>query len=121
MTKDNKKVNLKDFIVESIKDRKGKDITVLDLRKLEQSIADYFIICHGDSNTQVDAISENIDRQTRSELQEHPIHKEGTENLQWVLLDYGEIVVHVFQEEYRSFYNLEDLWADAKKELIKED
>ena len=121
MTKKSGQISLKDFIVESIKERKGKEITVLDLRKLSQSIADYFIICHGDSNTQVDAISENIDRQTRSELQEHPIHKEGTDNLQWVLLDYGDVVVHVFQEEYRRFYNLEDLWADAEKELISDE
>lgn len=121
MAKKGEQISLKDLIVESIKDRKGKEIVVLDLRKLEQSISDYFIICHGDSNTQVDAISENIDRQTRSELQEHPIHKEGTDNLQWVLLDYGDVVVHVFQDEYRRFYNLEDLWADAKKELISDE
>lgn len=113
-----KQINLKDSIVEAIKDRKGKELIVLDLRKVDQSIADYFIICHGDSTTQVDAISENVDREIRTELQEHPIHKEGMDNLQWVLLDYGDVVVHVFQEDYRKFYNLEDLWADAQKELI---
>ena len=118
MTNSIDKFSLKDFIVESIKERKGKDIIVLDLRELEQSVADYFVICHGDSNTQVDSISDFVERQTRSELQEHPIRKEGTNNLQWVLLDYGDVVVHVFQEEYRLFYNLEDLWADAKKEVI---
>ena len=121
MTDKNKKNSLKDIVVESIKDRKGKDIIVLDLRKLEQSVADYFVICHGDSSTQVDAITENIDRETRTQLQEHPLHKEGTDNMQWVLLDYGDVVVHIFQDEYRGFYNLEDLWADAEKEVIKED
>ena len=120
MTKNTDSVKLKDFVVEAIKEKKGKEIKVLDLRGLDQSIADYFIICHGDSNTQVDAISDFIDRQTRTELQEHVLHKEGTDNLQWVLLDYGELVVHVFQEEFRRFYNLEDLWADAKTELIEE-
>ena len=120
MSNSNEELSLKDLIVESIVDRKGKDLTVLDLREVDQSIADFFIICHGDSTTQVDAIADNVDRQVRSELHEHPIHKEGLGNLQWVLLDYGEVVVHVFQEEYRNFYKLEDLWADAKKELIKE-
>jgi len=120
MTKNTDSVSLKDFVVEAIKEKKGKEIKVLDLRELDQSIADYFIICHGDSNTQVDAISDFIDRQTRTELQEHVLHKEGTDNLQWVLLDYGELVVHVFQEEFRRFYNLEDLWADAKTELIED-
>ena len=112
---------LKDFLVETIKDRKGKEIIVLDLRKLDQSIADYFIICHGTSNTQVNAIAGFIDRQTRTELQEHAYHIEGAENSQWVLMDYGSVIVHIFQEEFRRFYNLEDLWADAKKEIINED
>lgn len=116
----NKDLNLKDSIVEAIKDRKGKDLIVLDLRQVDQSIADYFVICHGESTTQVDSISENVEREIRTELQEHPINKEGADNLQWVLLDYGDVVVHVFQDEYRRFYNLEELWADAAKELIRE-
>lgn len=121
MTKKPTETILKDFIVETIKDKKGKELVVLDLRKLDQSIADYFIICHGDSNTQVNAISGYIDRQTRIDLQEHVIHIEGAENSQWILMDFGSVVVHVFQEEYRRFYNLEDLWADAKNELVTKD
>ncbi len=121
MANNNKQTILKDVVVESIKEKKGKEIIVLDLRKLDQSIADYFVICHGDSNTQVDAISDFIERQVRSELKEHMTHKEGADNLQWVLLDYGWVIVHVFLEEYRRFYNLEDLWADAKIELISEE
>ncbi len=121
MANNNEQTILKDVVVESIKEKKGKEIIVLDLRKLEQSIADYFVICHGDSNTQVDAIADFIEREVRSELQEHMNHKEGADNLQWVLLDYGSVVVHVFLEEYRRFYNLEDLWADAKTELINEE
>lgn len=121
MTKKSDEAILKDFVVESIKEKKGKELIVLDLRKLDQSIADYFIICHGDSNTQVNAISGYIDRQTRTELNEHVFHIEGMENSQWILMDFGSVVVHVFQEEFRRFYNLEDLWADAKKELIIED
>jgi len=116
-----KKIELKDIIVEAIKERKGKDIVVLDLQNLEQSIADYFIVCHGDSSTQVDAIADFIDREVRSKLQEHPINKEGLDNLQWVLFDYADVVVHIFQEEYRKFYKLEELWADAKKDVILEE
>lgn len=121
MTENSDQNKLKDIIVEAILDRKGKELTVLDLKSLDQSIADYFVICHGDSNTQVDAIADSVDRQSRSELQEHALHIEGKENSQWILMDYGSIVVHVFQKEYRDFYNLEALWADAKKEVIIED
>ncbi len=121
MTKKNSETILKDFIVEAIKDRKGKELIVLDLKKLDQSIADYFIICHGDSTTQVNAISGFVDRQTRTEIQEHASHIEGADNSQWILMDYGSVVVHIFQEEYRRFYNLEDLWADAKKDIVSED
>jgi len=121
MANNSDQINLKDFIVEAIKEKKGKEIVILDLRKLDQSIADFFIICHGDSNTQVDSIASFIDRQTRTELQDHVIHTEGAGNSQWILMDFGGVVVHVFQEEHRKFYNLEDLWADAKKEIIIEE
>jgi ribosome-associated protein len=121
MTETTETTNLKNTVVEAIKEKKGKEIIVLGLTELQQSVADFFVICHGDSNTQVDAIASNIERQARTELKEHVIHKEGTENSQWVLLDYGDVVVHVFQEPFRKFYNLEDLWADANTELIKED
>jgi len=113
--------NLKNTVVEAIKEKKGKEIIVLGLTELQQSVADFFVICHGDSNIQVDAIANNIERQARTELKEHVLHKEGSENSQWVLLDYGDVVVHVFQEPFRKFYNLEDLWADANTELIKEE
>ncbi|MDA3890650.1 MAG: ribosome silencing factor [Salinivirgaceae bacterium] len=115
MTENEDQTILKDFIVNAIQDKKGKELIVLDLRDLDQSIADFFIICHGTSNTQVNAIADAVDRETRSELQEHVLHIEGAKNSQWILMDYGSVVVHVFQEEYRHFYNLEDLWADAKK------
>lgn len=121
MTETTETTNLKNTVVEAIKEKKGKEIIVLGLTELQQSVADFFVICHGDSNTQVDAIASNIERQARTELKEHVIHKEGSENSQWVLLDYGDVVVHVFQEPFRKFYNLEDLWADANTELIKED
>lgn len=121
MTETQEQAILKNIVVEAIKEKKGKEIVVLDLNNLQQSIADYFVICHAESNTQVDAIANNVERQARTEIQEHIIHKEGTDNSQWILLDYGNVVVHVFQETFRRFYNLEDLWVDANKELIKDE
>jgi ribosome-associated protein len=118
MAKKKAELNLKDVIIEAIKEKKGQEIVVINLKELKQSIADYFIICHGSSNTQVETIADFIERQTRTEIRERPLHVEGTTNAQWVLLDYSDVIVHIFQESYRRFYNLEDLWADAHKEVI---
>lgn len=112
---------LKDTAVEAILNRKGKEIVVMDLNQVHQSIADYFIICHGNSNTQVMAIADNVEKELREKINERLIHKEGAANSQWILLDYGNVVVHVFQESYRRFYNLEDLWADAGITVINND
>jgi ribosome-associated protein len=121
MTKKKEELSLKDLIIEAIKEKKGQEIVVINLKELKQSIADYFIICHGNSNTQVETIADFIERHTRTEIRERPLHVEGTNNAQWVLLDYSDVIVHVFQEPYRRFYNLEDLWADAHQELIVAD
>lgn len=102
-----------DTIVEGMQENKAKDITVLDLRKISGAICDYFIICSGDSNTQVDGISTSIQKYTRKELKEKPWHIEGKNGSEWILLDYVNVVVHIFQKELRSHYDLEDLWADA--------
>lgn len=119
MAKEKQNLNLKDAIVEAIKQKKGHEIVVIDLTETEQSIADYYVICHGNSSSQVDALADHIERFARVETSEHPIHVEGQQNAQWILMDYGDIVVHIFQEEIRRFYNIEDLWADAKKEIIE--
>ena len=119
MAKAKQNLSLKDAIVEAIKQKKGRDIVVIDLTGNEQAIADYYIICHGNSTSQVDALADHIERFARTETSEHPLHIEGQQNAQWVLMDYGDIVVHIFQEEIRHFYNIEDLWADAKKEVIE--
>ena len=103
-----------DTIVEGMQENKAKDITVLDLRKISGAICDYFIICSGDSNTQVDGISTSIQKYTRKELKEKPWHIEGKNGSEWILLDYVNVVVHIFHKELRSHYDLEDLWADAK-------
>ena len=106
---------LVDSIVEGIQDIKGKDIVVLDLTELPHSVTDFFIICSGDSNTQVDGISNSLVRKTREELSEKPWHKEGLNNSEWILLDYVNVVVHIFYRDVRDFYNLEDLWADGNR------
>jgi ribosome-associated protein len=106
---------LVDTIVDGIQDIKGKDIVILDLRHLQNSVTDYFIICSGESTTQVDGIASSIARKTRTELKEKPWHQEGINNSEWILMDYVNVVVHVFYRDIRSFYNLEDLWADAER------
>ncbi|MDP4187626.1 MAG: ribosome silencing factor [Bacteroidota bacterium] len=112
---------LKQWIIEGIRSRKGKDILYLDLSAIENSVTDSFIICHGDSTTQVAAIGDSVMQIVEEKLHEDVWHTEGYENAQWVLLDYGSIVVHIFQKYYRDFYNLEDLWADAKIQVINEE
>jgi ribosome-associated protein len=104
---------LRDLILESISDKKGVDAVSLDLRKVPEAVADHFILCNGTSTTQVKAIAEHIDRTVRERLGEHPWHMEGLNNCEWVLIDYVDIVVHIFLPEKRQLYNLEELWSDA--------
>ncbi len=106
---------LVDTIVDGIQDIKGKDIVILDLTKLANSVTDYFVICTGDSNTQVDGIAGSVLKKVRETTGEKPWHQEGQNNSEWVLMDYVSVVVHVFYREQREFYNLEDLWADANR------
>ena len=102
------------LIIEAIQEKKGHQIVSIDLSEVENSICDCFIICHGESGTQVGAITESIEKKLKEEVQIKPHHVEGLQNSQWVLLDFFDILVHVFQEEYRSFFKLEELWADGK-------
>jgi ribosome-associated protein len=104
-----------DAIVEGMKDNKAKDIVVLDLRKVDNAVTDFFVICSGDSTTQVEGISSSVVRMVRKELRDRPWHLEGKGNNQWILLDYVNVVAHVFIHDLRSYYELEDLWADAKR------
>ena len=101
-------------IVEGIENVKGDDIQLLDLRNIENNVCDYFIICTGSSNTQVDAIVNSVQKHVSKNLKDKPWHVEGHNGSQWVLMDYVNIVVHVFQEQTREFYDLEGLWGDAK-------
>jgi ribosome-associated protein len=107
------------LIIEGIKEKKGKEIISIDISKFENSICNHFIICHGDSNTQVNAIAQWIEKFIEEQTNEKVWRKQGFENAQWVLLDYIDIVVHIFQKETRDFYNLESLWADGKVKKIE--
>ncbi len=105
-------------IIEGVKNLKAKDIVSIDLTSLEHRICKYFVICHGDSNTHVNAIAESVTGEVKEKLDIPAVHKEGQDNACWILLDYGAVVVHVFQKECRDFYLLEELWADGKIERI---
>ena len=105
---------LNDLIIDAIQDIKGKQIRMLDLRKLEDASADFFIICEGDSTTQVKAIADNVYQRVKDELGMLPAHREGVAGARWVLVDYFDTVVHVFHPETRAFYELEELWSDAE-------
>jgi len=107
-------------VFRGIFEKKGHDVVKIDLRGLENRIADYFVICHGTSTTQVEALCDSVEDIVRKETGEKPLHMEGRENGYWVLADYGNVIVHIFLEKYRQFYSLESLWADAGIETIKE-
>lgn len=101
-------------IIKGIEEVKGNDIDILDLRAIDNTVCDYFVICNGTSNTQVNAIVHSIQKVVSKELKDKPWHVEGTENGEWVLMDYVNIVVHVFQKHIREYYNIESLWGDAR-------
>jgi ribosome-associated protein len=115
MTKRNVSADdLMSAIFKAIDDVKGLDVQLLDLREIENTVCDYFIICTGTSNTHVNAISGIIQKQVSKITKEKPWHVEGEPNAEWVLLDYVNVVVHVFQKQKREFYDIESLWGDAK-------
>jgi len=106
-------------IISGIEDVKGKEINILDLRGIENTVCDYFIICEGTSNTQVNAIVNSIQKKVSKELKDHPWHVEGADNAEWVLMDYVNVAVHVFQKHIREYYDIEGLWGDAKTTVIE--
>ncbi len=101
-------------VIAGIEEVKGQDIEILDLREIDNTVCDYFIICNGTSNTQVNAIVNSIQKTVSKSIKEKPWHVEGTNNAEWVLIDYVHVVVHVFQKHIREFYDIEGLWGDAK-------
>lgn len=109
-----------DAIVKGMQEKKALDILVLDLRKVKNAVADFFVICSGGSDKQLDAIADSIDEEVYKALEENPWHVEGKNNKEWVLLDYFDVVAHIFRKDKREFFALEKLWGDAEIIEIEE-
>ena len=105
---------LAEAVIRGLQERKGREIICLDLRKLSGAVADIFIVCHGDSSTQVEGLKRSVEEEVEKEFGESPTFIEGLQNAQWILIDYINVVVHIFQPEHRSYYGIEKLWADAE-------
>jgi ribosome-associated protein len=105
-------------IISGIDNVKGLEVSLLDLRDIENTVCSYFVVCTGSSNTHVNAIVGSIQKTVSKELKEKPFHTEGNDNAEWVLIDYINVVVHVFQRQTREYYNIEELWGDAKTTKI---
>lgn len=105
---------LAEIIIRGMAEKKAKNIITIDLGTVKSSICDYFIVCHGTSRPHVEAIADSIEKEVRTAIGLKPLHKEGFQNSEWILIDYIDVVVHVFQESSRDFYQLETLWADAE-------
>jgi len=111
---------LLDTIVFGMQEVKAHNIVILDLRKIKNSVADYFLVCEGNSTTQVRAIEQSVDKLTSEVLSLEPFHVEGTKNGTWILMDYFSVVVHIFDPKTREYYDIEDLWADAEMVNVEE-
>lgn len=102
------------LVIDALQDKKAQHPVILDFRGLKGAVCDAFVLCHGNSMVQVEAIADHVAAEVKKKTGFAPSHVEGLENAEWVLIDYFDIVIHVFQESKRKFYNLEQLWADAK-------
>ncbi|MEL7003475.1 MAG: ribosome silencing factor [Bacteroidota bacterium] len=111
---------LSQVVVRGMQEKKASEIVIMDLRKVKNSVADFFVLCSGTSDTQLDAIAEAVDEQVHKELKENPWHQEGKENKEWVLIDYVDVVAHIFKKDRRDFYGLEDLWGDADIQIVED-
>lgn len=110
---------LVDEVVRSLDENKGVEIVKIDLRKIKNCFCSFFVICHGTSNTHVAALAEGVEEDVNNSLGEKPFHTEGLEQSQWVVVDYGDVIVHVFQKEQRDYYRLEDFWGDGEMTRYK--
>ena len=116
--KKEREIQLVEEVILGIENVKGENIHQLDLRELDNTPCDFFIVCSGNSNTQVSAIVNSVQKTVSKALREKPFHTEGLDNAEWVLIDYVNVVVHVFQNQIREYYNIEELWGDAKSTQI---
>ncbi|MEN8248348.1 MAG: ribosome silencing factor [Bacteroidota bacterium] len=105
---------LSQIVVKGMQEKKAEEIVVMDLRDIQNSVADFFVICSGNSDTHIDAIAESVDKEVYQSDEQDPWHREGYNNKTWVLLDYVDVVVHVFNQDRREFYQIESLWGDAR-------
>jgi ribosome-associated protein len=107
---------IKEAVIEGMQDKKGGHIVSLDFRAIPNALCRFFVICHGTSRVQVEAIAEGVEAKVRNDAGARPWNREGFENAEWILLDYVNVVVHIFQDKVRDFYRLEKLWADAESQ-----
>lgn len=105
---------LSQLIIKGMQEKKATDIVLMDLRQVKNAVADFFVVCSGNSDKQLDAIADSIDEEVYKAMKENPWHTEGKNNKEWVLIDYTSVVAHVFKKDRRTFYSLEKLWGDAE-------
>lgn len=110
---------ISEIAIHGIQEKKGNEIVRLDLRNIHSSIADYFVVCHAESTTQVKAIALSVEQEVFSALNLEPLRKEGLQHGEWILLDYADVIVHIFKTEKREYYGIEDLWGDAEMQFYK--
>lgn len=111
---------LADLVVKGMQEKKASDIVVMDLRQVKNAVADFFVLCSGNSDKQLNAISDSVDEFVYKDLKENPWHTEGKNNKEWMLLDYISVVAHIFKKDRREFYSLEKLWGDAKTMVVED-
>jgi ribosome-associated protein len=109
---------LKNHIISGMQEKKAKEIVCIDLRNVRNAVTDFFVVCHADSKTHVEAIADSVEDYVKTHAGEYPGHKEGMQNAEWILLDYVNVVAHIFRHEQREFYGIERLWADADIQQI---
>ncbi len=112
-------IELVNSVVEGIQEKKGTNIVILDLKDVECAICDYFVICDGNSSTHVGSVADSVEEVVQKQTGEKTFHVEGYSNAQWIVLDYADVIVHVFQRPVRAYYELEELWSDAKQTVIE--
>jgi ribosome-associated protein len=112
---------LSQLVVKGMQEKKANNIVVMDLRKVKNAFTDFFVVCSGNSDTQVDAIAESVDKEVWEATKNNPRSMEGKANHEWILVDYYDVIVHVFKKDRREFYKLEELWGDAEFTYIDED
>ncbi len=110
---------ISELAIQGIQEKKGNEIVRLDLRNLQSSITDYFVVCHAESSTQVKAIALSVEQEIFKALNVEPLRKEGLQHGEWILLDYVDVIVHIFKTEKREYYGIEDLWGDAEVQFYK--